>query len=200
MFDATRTTTALLEGLHDADNDAAWSAFDARYRPILIAFSHKLGLGEADASDVAQETILQFIREYREGKYDRERGRLRSWLVGIARYRILTIRRKQATRKEAVGASAVQGLPDEATMTQIWESERRTIVLREALNELRANTKTSDATIRAFELLVLNQTPVKVVADQLDMSDHDVYLAKSRVAQRLRTIVARLESAFDADG
>ena len=70
-MDIDRTTTALLEGLFDSDNELAWSHFDARYRPIVIAFARKLGLSESDAGDVAQETILQFLKEYKEGKYDR---------------------------------------------------------------------------------------------------------------------------------
>ena len=74
MAEASRTTTALLNNLHDEHNDAAWREFDDRYRPILLGFSRRLGLPDADAVDVAQETMIQFIKEYREGKYDRERG------------------------------------------------------------------------------------------------------------------------------
>ena len=36
MIDLTRTTTALLDGLHDPGDDAVWSEFDRRYRPILV--------------------------------------------------------------------------------------------------------------------------------------------------------------------
>ena len=33
----------MLMGLHDPGNDAVWSAFDARYRPLIVSFSKKLG-------------------------------------------------------------------------------------------------------------------------------------------------------------
>ncbi|MHC5115066.1 MAG: RNA polymerase sigma factor [Planctomycetota bacterium] len=199
MIDATRTTTMLLEGLFDTDDRLAWGEFDARYRPILLAFARRLGLGETDAFDVAQETLLQFVKEYRAGRYDRERGRLRSWLIGIARYRIASLRRTGARRPAAPAGSAILALPDEAELTNVWESERRMVVLQEALNELRSKTKLSEQTLKAFEMLVIRQMPVSAIAEELEISAHDVYLAKSRVAARLREIVERLERAFDEE-
>ncbi|MCA9291428.1 MAG: sigma-70 family RNA polymerase sigma factor [Phycisphaerales bacterium] len=198
-MDLTRTTTALLDGLHDPDNAEAWTTFDTRYRPILFGLGRRLGLADADAADIAQETILQFIKEYGSGRYDRARGRLRSWLLGIARTRIAGIHRKRSTRREAAGASAIDIMPDEATMTTIWDAERRREILRTALDALRTKTRTADRTIRAFELLVLHQQPVAAVAAELGMSDHDVYLAKSRVTERLRDLVAQVEHAYDED-
>jgi RNA polymerase sigma factor (sigma-70 family) len=199
MIDTTRTTTVLLEGLHDPGNQAAWSEFDARYRPILTAFARRLGLSDDDAADAAQETLLQFLKEYREGRYDRERGRLRSWLLGIARTRVAGQHRARSQRREARGESAIVNLEDDATISRIWESERRRVILREALTELRVATRTSDRTIRAFELHVLQQMPVAAVALELSITDHDVYQAKSRVASRLRDIVDRLDQVFDED-
>ncbi|MFP8879425.1 MAG: sigma-70 family RNA polymerase sigma factor [Myxococcota bacterium] len=199
MVDIERTTTALLEGLFDHENEAAWSIFDARYRPIIIAFARKLGLNESDANDVAQETIVQFLKEYRDGKYDRSRGRLRSWLVGIARFRIAGVYRKKSVKREYRGESAMITLPDEEELSTIWDNERRTIILQHALQDLRATTKSHDRTIKAFEMLVLNQMPVATVAEQLEMSDQEVYLAKSRTAKRLRTIIERLDKVFDEE-
>jgi hypothetical protein len=42
--DLTRTTTEMLAALHDARNEPAWEAFDARYRPIIVGFARNLGL------------------------------------------------------------------------------------------------------------------------------------------------------------
>ncbi|MAT80435.1 MAG: hypothetical protein CMJ29_02160, partial [Phycisphaerae bacterium] len=148
MAEASRTTTALLNNLHEADNEAAWREFDERYRPILIGFSRRLGLPEADAVDVAQETMVQFIKEYREGKYDRERGRLRSWLLGIARFRVAGIYRKRATSRVSRGESAIVDMPRENEFEEAWDTERRMTILRKALDELKNKTKIADKTVR----------------------------------------------------
>ncbi len=199
MIDATRTTTALLDGLFDAGNEAVWREFDDRYRPILIAFGRRLGLRENDAADVAQETLLQFVREYRAGRYDRARGRLRSWILAIARPRVAAIYRAKDVKREVRGESAFVDLHDEHQLTGIWDAERRAAILREALDELKSTTRASDRTVKAFELFAVRRMPVPEIAAELGMSRHDVYLAKSRMAERLRDIIARIEKAYDED-
>ena len=199
MAEASRTTTALLNNLHDSDNEAAWREFDDRYRPILIGFARRLGMGEADAVDVAQETMVQFIKEYREGKYDRDRGRLRSWLLGIARYRVAGVYRKRATSRINRGESAITDMPRDEEFEEAWDTERRMTILRAALVQLRSTTKIADKTVRAFEMVALQQQPTAEVATELDMTENDVYLAKSRVASKLRELVAALEKVYDED-
>lgn len=196
-MEITKTTTAILDGLHDSANAELWEAFDRRYRPILVGFARNLGVGEVDAADIAQETLSRFVHEYRDGKYDRTRGRLGAWLVGIARYRILDLRRKLAGRRQIVDDDAVAALDDERHLTQVWENERKHAVLRDAMQELRSNSRTDSRTIEMFELLMVHGLTTQAVAEQMSVTDHDVYLAKSRVAQRLRTIVERIEAEYD---
>jgi RNA polymerase sigma factor (sigma-70 family) len=196
-MDLDRTTTALLAALHDSANTAAWEVFDRRYRPILIGFAHSCGLGDHDAAELAQATIVRFIEQYRQGKYDRDRGRLGAWLVTIAKYRLLDMRRK-ASSMHVVGAeSAIVNLDDDRSVGDAYETQRRLAILREALQELREKTKTDPRTIRAFELLYYHGMSVPAVAADLGMQPQEVYLAKSRVAARIREIVARIESEYE---
>ena len=62
-----------------------------------------------------------------------------------------------------------------------------------------ATTKSHDRTIKAFEMVAMNQVPVATVAEELEMSDQEVYLAKSRTAKRLRTIIERLDKVYDEE-
>jgi len=196
-MDLDRTTTALLSGLFDPRNAAAWEAFDRRYRPILLGFVRNCGVRESEAAEIAQETIVRFVEEYREGKYDRTRGRLGAWLVTIARYRVLDMRRRAGTAKVERGESAIVDLDDDRSVGAAYEAERRQALLREALEDLRTRSRTDPKTVQAFEMLVYHGLTPQVVADQLGMSTHDVYLAKSRVAAKLREIVIRLESEYE---
>ena len=199
MLEVSRTTTVLLEGLRDPANAEAWATFDRLYRPIVIGFARRLGLSESDAADVAQETMAQFVQEYRDNRYDRSRGRLRSWLIALTKTRVATMRRNEARRRDWRGDSAFIDLADEVQLTRIWDDERRTVVLRNALDVLRGKSRTSDTTIRAFECLVLNRMPPSAVASELGISTHDVYLAKSRITQRLREIIVAIDADFDHD-
>ncbi|RMH12421.1 MAG: RNA polymerase sigma factor [Planctomycetota bacterium] len=198
-MDLTRTSTALLNGLAEPGNERVWSDFAQRYGPILVGFARRLGLDDNDAADVAQETLVRFVEEYRAGKYDRTRGRLRSWMLAIARTKVAGIYRARSVRSEQQGVTRAIDLSDEQALTQIWQSERRQTILRTAMKELRTSTRLNEKTIEAFELLVHGGCPPGVVAEQLGMSIEDVYRAKSRVAQRLREIVSRLEAVYDGE-
>lgn len=196
---ANSTTTALLEGLHDHANVAAWEEFDARYRPIILAYARRLGLSADEAADVTQETLFNFIREYRAGKYDRRRGRLRSWIIGIVKYRVADQYRAKAKRREKRGDSAIVNLPSDDELSAIWESERRAELLRRALNRLRETSRTSDRSFQAFELFAMRGRPAADVAVELGMTTQDVYVIKNRMADRLREILDRLETLYDEE-
>jgi len=91
----TITSTTLLEGLRDAGNDGAWQRFFDRYQPMLVSFGKKLGLSEQDAQDAAQESMKAFAEAYRKERYDPTKGRLRSWLFGIAQNKIVDSHRRR---------------------------------------------------------------------------------------------------------
>jgi RNA polymerase sigma-70 factor (ECF subfamily) len=195
----TRTTTALLDDLADPANQAIWQEFDARYRPILIGFGLRLGLDPTDAADAAQEALGRFVRSYRAGKYERGRGRLSSWIIGIARNCILDTQRARAARREQHSMSAVEDLPGPDRLAEIWTAERDREILRRAIAALRGETRFDARTVGAFEELAFRQQPPAEVAEQLGMSMNDVYLAKHRCLKRLRTLVTELSSAFEQD-
>ena len=170
-----------------------------RYRPIIVGVARKLGLGEEDAADVAQDTLVRFIKSYRAGQYDRSKGRLRYWIIGIARYRILDALRAGASRRGWRGDSLISEMPEEADLNTVWDTERRRAILREAMVELRAHTKIDQRTIAAFEMVAFHRRRPCDVADELHMTLDDVYQVKNRIAARLREITAKLESIYDED-
>ena len=199
MIDVTRTTTNLLAGLRTAGHDPAWAEFDRRYRPVLINFARKLGLPDADAQEAAQDTLSEFARLYADGRYDPSQGRLRMWLIGIAKRQIAATRRRSAAYAAARGESVLSVLPDDDESERLFLAQRREHILAEALTELRRTTSMNEKTIAAFELLVTRKLPPATVAETLGMSTHDVYLAKSRCLAKVREIAQSLESAYEGD-
>lgn len=196
----TRTTTRLIEDLRDAGNAEAWVRFDARYRPVLIGFARTLGFGPEDAAEIAQQTLAEFAEGYRAGRYERGRGRLSSWLIGIARNTAMQTRRR-AGRRAAAGETVLAGvaspLPDEARLTVIWQRERESAILAEAMLVLRTSSRMEPHTIRAFELFALRGVPAEEVAAQCGIGIDAVYVIKNRLIKRLREIVRDLTAAYD---
>lgn len=191
------TTTILLDRLRDFD-DTVWDQFIGRFRGPLIDFARRLGLSDDAAQDVAQETLATFARVYRDGRYDRDRGRLRSWLFGIAAREVQRRRREDARRERqaplASGrTSVVSGLPDEtdaADAEALWEATWARHALRAALDQVRRET--APTTFGAFERFALHGVPATQVAEELGITPNAVFLAKRRVLRRLEEVCADL--------
>lgn len=194
----TRTTTALLEGLIEPGNEAVWREFDARYRPVIVGFARRFQLGAEDAADAAQETLIRFLKEYRAGKYDRSRGRLHSWLIGIAKHCIFDLKHGKAKRRELRGLSAIDAIPEDDRLDEIWEAEFQRAILHQGVADLRADSRMEPRTIDAFERVAFDQQTPTCVARELGMTLNDVYLAKHRCLKQLRTIVQRLNETYEA--
>ncbi len=191
-----RTTSTILRDL-GADRDEAWRRLVDRFRGPIVGFARRLGHAPADADDLAQETLLQFVEQFRAGRYDRDRGRLGTWLFGIAWHQALRDRRARGRREAAAGPDGEAGAAsrrtprDESEARAIWEREWETALLTACLDRVRREVE--PATIEAFEMVVVRDRPAGDAARALGMSVEHVYSAKHRVLTRLRAIREQLE-------
>ena len=187
------TTSILLETLQDPGAHEAWRLFDGRYRPVLFAFAKRLGLSEADAREAAQDALADFAQEIRAGRYDAERGRLRAWLFTIARTRAARRKLRVAQEAGARGESALAQLPDDHTLSALWEEQWRRALLVRAWAELREKAQLDPSTLDIFEALTVEGRSADEVARERGMTANAVYQAKFRAMEKLRAILARLE-------
>ncbi len=192
----TTTTTALLDALRVGDDAATWSTFIDRYTPILQAVARRLGLGDEDAADIAQQTLLEFVRDMRSGKYDRTRGRLRSWIVAIAEHRSRDLRRRAQIRDRHASALPPLVPTDQPALEAMWDEEERRAIAAVAWQRVRDTSQLDERTLRAFELVALRSVPAPEAARECGMSVDHLYVAKHRVAARLRQEVEALEVVF----
>ncbi len=187
------TTSMLLAALTDPSDEPTWREFDQRYRGVLTGFARRFGLDEEDAGEVAQETLAAFVDQYRSGRYERDRGRLRSWLFAITRDRVLRHLQKAAKCQDWRGESAIEQLPDEHDQSEIWDQEWRRSVLAEGMRQLEQTAGLGERTLRAFEGLALEGRDGAELARELKMTENALYQAKFRAMQRLREILSRLD-------
>jgi len=190
----SRTTTQLLEALRDPSDRPAWEHLDARYRAVIAGFARRLGLNESDADEVAQQTLVEFVRAYRDNRYDRSKGRLSSWILGIAH----NVARKSVRSRRGVHLATDDGdAHDERTVQALWIEERDRAILARAMRVLREDSELDDRTLLAFELVGLRGVPAQAASEQAGMSVDQVYVAKTRVTKRLRALVRELTDDFE---
>lgn len=190
-----RTNTELLHGLRDAKNDAIWRMFVDRYQPVLVTFAKRLGLSHAAAEDAAQDALVTFMESFVAGKYAPEKGRLRSWLFGHATNAVRRQWRK-AGRERVVpqndqSTAMLDKVPDDHSMSEVWEDEWRQAVLGNCLDELRKISE--PRTMQAFELYVLKEWPADKVAEAVGISRDAVFQAKRRLMVKMRNMLETLD-------
>jgi RNA polymerase sigma-70 factor (ECF subfamily) len=190
------THTALLVGLRTSGNDEVWSEFYARYHPLLVAVGRRCGLNEQDAQDAAQDSLLAFAEAYQKGSYDRAKGRLRTWLFGIAINKIRDQQRRKGRQAAIVEPSdktrILNAAPDDHSISELWESEWERRLLQVCMENVCRHME--PATVKAFELFVLKEWPADRVAAQLGCTRNAVFKAKRRVLSRMRETYQHLQA------
>lgn len=191
-----KTTSEILERLRDQDDHAVWNGLTERLRPPLVAFGRRSGLAPGEAEDAAQETLLSFMRSYRDGKYDRSKARLSSWLFGIA-FRVIQEARRRAGRQQrnldprGARTNFLDGVPDDREATRAWDEEWEKALVERCLAEVRQSV--AESSYRAFDLVVRKGRDPDEVAEQLGMTRNAVYIAKHRVLKRLGELIREFE-------
>jgi RNA polymerase sigma-70 factor (ECF subfamily) len=188
------TTTRLLDDLRESD-EVAWQRFVQRFRQPVVRFACDLGMNRDDAEDIAQETLMDFVRAYRAGQYDRDKGRLRAWLFGIAHRRVLNARRHLGRAPNTVPpgqrTALWASLPDEDVVHRSWDANWRQCILEQCIEQVR--TEVEPTTIRAFELFAIEGQPAADVARTLGCSRNAVFIAKHRVLKRVVELRREIE-------
>lgn len=193
------TTTELLDALRRGPQASAWSGFVDRYTPVLRGVASKLGLGPDDAEDVAQQTLMEFIRDFGRGSFDRRKARLRTWLLAILRHRVSDLRRLRARDAAVLGIQPIPDAPGDEVLDSLWQRQIERRRLEEGLAAIRTESKLSAKSLLAFELTVLRGVPHEAAAVECGMTVNAVYIAKGRVLRRLESLVAALDLAFSED-
>ena len=199
---STVTNTIFLERLRNPQDRTVWQQFVNRYRPMIMSYAcNSFGLSGQNAEDAAQTILSTFCEVYQKGRYDREKGRLRTWLFGIATNELKNMLRKAARNREIQIADATDGtgfMPrvpdDDARLEDRWEEEWRRAVYQQCMVEVRAQFDAK--TVDAFELFAKQGLAAQEVADKLGMTQNAVFLAKHKILKRIRELVPLMEESW----
>ena len=185
------TTTMLLDQLSDGD-EQAWAQLSQRFRAPIVRFVRSQGVPESEAEDVTQEALLTFLGAYRRGRYERQKGRLSSWLFALAAQSVKRRGRGAAKQAREVPAPSLfwDGL-SEPELRDAWDLEWDRNLYERCLGQVRHELRPE--TVRAFELVSLQELSAVEVAAQTGLTTNAVYLAKRRVLQRIQQLLEEHE-------
>jgi RNA polymerase sigma-70 factor (ECF subfamily) len=182
------TSPSLLDRARGGDQ-LAWEQLAKLYEPLLMYWCRQSNLNDSDAADVRQEVLLavyaslgSFVR--------RETGAFRSWLRAVTRSKICDRLRQRSPGQGEGGSDALRRLAqtpakDVPEAPDPEEAAEGRLLYRRALELIR--THFTAQTWQAFWRVVAEGQSPAHVAQDLGMSRTAVYIAKSRVLNRLRT-------------
>lgn len=198
------TRHSLLLRLPDPHDIAAWDQFVAIYQPLVFRLARSKGFQEADAHDIVQEVLLAVAQAIHRWEPDPAQGRFRDWLFRIARnlmINFLTRRKYQSLAGSACISELIELHPQtsefDAQATREFELEYRREQFWLAADKVHQQVKPH--TWEAFRLTAIEQVSIAEVAQQLNMKQGSVVVARCRVLARLRRAVAELESPTDQE-
>lgn len=167
----------------------AWQDLTGLYRPLILAWLNRQGVPARDLDDLSQDILLSVVKHLPGFEHSGRRGAFRSWLRTIVCSRTADYWRAADPAGLADGGSgataALQQLADpDSDLNRRWDEEHDRYVL-DCLMDL-VEAEFEPATLRAFQCLALEGKSGAETAAELGMSVPAVYMAKSRVMQRIR--------------
>jgi RNA polymerase sigma-70 factor, ECF subfamily len=182
------TSQSLLLRAQTGDEDA-WKDLADLYRPLIHVWLHWQGVPPQDRDDLTQDILLALVTYLPSFSHSGQRGAFRAWLRAIACNRARDYwrardQRVQASGGDATTAAMLQLADPDSELNRRWDAEHDRYLLRCLLDLVEEEFEPS--TLRAFRRLALDGASGAEVAEELGLSVGAVYVAKSRVLQRIR--------------
>lgn len=195
------TRATLILRLKNWRDQASWQEFFDTYWRLIYGVARKSGMTDSEAQDVVQETMLAVAKHMPTFNYDPKIGSFKAWLLNMTRWRILDQFRKRRTVDATLAAAGDSDTgtsfinrvadPDSRQFDEVWELEWQQNLLDAALNHVKRRMDPQKYQI--FDLYVNKGLAPEKVAQSFGIPVEQVYLAKHRITQSIKSEVKRLE-------
>jgi RNA polymerase sigma factor (sigma-70 family) len=194
------TSPTLLSRLRNDPGDSrGWDEFVQRYGGRIVGWCRRWGLQEADATDVAQNVLLELSQQMQRFRYD-PGGRFRAWLKTVTRRAWYDFSQRRKRREfQADGDDWWETLESEQAqddLLQRLEDECNRELLEAAMQNVQS--RVAESTWQAFRLTEFDGKSADEAAEQLGMNRGAVYVARGRVQKMIVEEVERLDRIHDA--
>jgi RNA polymerase sigma-70 factor (ECF subfamily) len=195
--------------MRDASNGSAWEKFYHLYGGPITAYAGKLGLDDASAQDVLQETMVALMRILPRFEYNPERGKFRNFLLTIVHRKTLSARGRRIRRGE-VSLDAPAGDEDEGRSLLDDLADNRTVhpsaaiqhdwqeaLLQDATKRVLADPTVEPKTAAVFAAYVVEDRPAAEVAARFHITENNVYQIRNRLLSKIKAEVALLRKTLE---
>ena len=196
-FNNETTRSSVLKAVADTENEAAWQRLFDLYAGFVFSIARHKGLNETDADDIVQVVFADLTRNLPTFKYDREKGRFRSYLTGLVNWRVMD--RLKASKRDAElksvfweEAKSAATAEDEDFEEREWQSAAMEETLRRIKPEVRPEH------YAAFVASAVEGQDTDVVTKLYGISRDSLYQIRKRLTAKLREKLAEVRAEMDA--
>ena len=198
-FNNETTRSSVLKAVADTENEAAWNRFFDLYAGFVYSIARSKGLNAVDADDIVQIVFCDLARTMLTFKYDREKGRFRSYLSGLVSWRVmdrLRYGKRDAELKanflEEVRSAEADG--DDAFAEREWQAA----AMEEALRRMKPEVRPEH--YAAFVASAVEGQDTETVTNLYGISRDNLYQIRTRLTEKLRETVAKVLAEMDSPG
>ena len=177
---------AAAAGLPDAHSQDALADLYRLYWPPLYAFVRRLGYDREQAEDLTQGFIARMIEKHALQRFQRERGRFRSFLLASLKHYLANERAAAGALKrggEAVPVPIEEAGPvrDDLTPEKVFERRWAVDLLQRAMSRVREGPHFDR--LKAHLTGDAERVPYRELARELEMTEGAVKVAIHRMRQ-----------------
>lgn len=189
-----RTRITLLQKVQRKHDEAAWKEFFSIYKNFVFSVIVRMRVSPDDAADLTQDVFLKLWK--RLEKLDLNKvGRFRSYLAGMARYRVIDYYRAIKGRKGQKDRAKEQYLASEESVSdseieKIAEEEWENFLSAKALENV--SKRFSRQAISVFKES-LEGTDIREIAENEKIGLSTAYRLRGRVVESLVEEIKALE-------
>ena len=196
-FNNESTRSSVLRAVANTENEAAWQRFFDLYAGFVFSIARSKGLNDTDADDIVQMVFADLARNLPSFKYDREKGRFRSYLAALIKWRVID--RLKAVRRDAdLKADFMEEAKSAATTEDedFEEREWQSAAMEETLRRIKPEVRPEH--YAAFVASAVEGQDTDVVTKLYGISRDSLYQIRKRLTVKLREKLAEVRAEMDA--
>ena len=196
-FNNETTRSSVIRAVADTENAAAWNRLFDLYAGFVYSIARRKGLNDADADDIVQMVFADLARNLPSFKYDREKGRFRSYLAALVKWRVID--RLKAVRRDAdLKADFMEEAKSAATTEDedFEEREWQSAAMEETLRRIKPEVRPEH--YAAFVASAVEGQDTDVVTKLYGISRDSLYQIRKRLTVKLREKLAEVRAEMDA--
>ena len=196
-FNNETTRSSVIRAVADTENAAAWNRLFDLYAGFVYSIARRKGLNDADADDIVQMVFADLARNLPSFKYDREKGRFRSYLAALVKWRVID--RLKAIRRDAdLKADFMEEAKFAATTEDedFEEREWQSAAMEETLRRIKPEVRPEH--YAAFVASAVEGQDTDVVTKLYGISRDSLYQIRKRLTVKLREKLAEVRAEMDA--